>query len=212
MTEKLFIMQMALLYKYLGVEPDGEKTSLYWKLLKHMTDDDFKTALTGVMREFVPTTANPFPLVSQFLEFSSLNAHGIATKAISTLKAYYRRVGRYESVSFGDVTLHAVVERFGGWPAICAFGDNDWNVNEGRMIETYKTMYQSGSVPDCDHLQGLSEKDAGFYRVYHIDSKNSKMIQYQRYQGSNLIETVNLQKPVIENKRYGLSIYKNEEG
>lgn len=199
MTKENFLMQMGLLFKYLGCHPDEEKITLYWRLLKHMDDQEFNFAVTGIMREFVPTSANPFPLVSHFMKFTSSDAQGQAVKAVSTLKAYIGRVGKYESVSFGDSALHSVVERFGGWTAVCAFSDNDWNVNEGRMVETYKAMFQSGIQPvgNTDHLAGISEKDDGWYKIYQVDAKTSQMIEYKRYKGQQLIETVNLRKPEL---------------
>jgi hypothetical protein len=203
MTEEFYLSEMAYLCNYLNIDTNTQikKGRDYWPLMKHMTNEEFHAAVVGVIREYIQYRPNDFPLVSHFLRFCSSDAQGQAVKAISTLKAYIRIIGKYESVSFGDSALHSIVESFGGWPAVCAFSDSDWNVNEGRMIEAYKTRFQSGFNSDDSHLAGLSEKDAGFYRVYTIDKKSSQMIGYKRFNGLQLLETVNFVKPALENKR-----------
>lgn len=198
MTEDIYLSGMAFLFQTLGQQPDKKVIANYWLLLKVMDDEKFQIAMTGIMREFERTSANPFPLPSHFLKFSGDSAQGTAIKAVSTLKACIRRVGKYESLKFDDKALMLLVDRFGGWPTLCTWGDDDWNVNEGRLIEAYKTFYQSGLTFDEDHLSGITEKDGGFFRVYLIEANTARQLSYQRFSGVNLLETVNLVK--IENK------------
>jgi hypothetical protein len=207
MTEDFYLSEMAYLCNYFNIDAkmQAKKGFDYWPLLKHMANEEFHIAVVGIIREFIQYGKNDFPLISHFLKFCSSDAQGQAVRAISTLKACIRSIGKYESVSFGDSALHAVVEGFGGWPAVCAFSDSDWNVNEGRMIEAYKTRFQSGfTTDDNSHLSGISEKDAGFYRLYQVDGKTCQLLQYQRFVGVNLIETVVIKKQVIEQKRTGI--------
>jgi hypothetical protein len=198
MTEDIYLSGMAFLFQTLGQQPDKQLISNYWLLLKQMDDEKFQIALTGIMREFERTSANPFPLPSHFLKFSGNNAQGVAIKAISTLKACIRTVGKYESLKFDDSALMLVVDRFGGWSALCNWSDGAWNVNEGRLIEAHKTFYQSGLTFEGDHLPGITEKEAGFFRIYHIESNTARQLSYQRFCGVELLETVELVK--IENK------------
>lgn len=201
MNKEYFQQNFALIYKYFGVHPDNEKTQMYWNFLKNMEDEVFKNAMQCVIREFLPSNQNPFPLVSHFLKHTSTDAHGMAIKAISMIKAYIRKVGRYESVNFNDNTLHAVVERFGGWPAICGWSDKEWDINEGRLIESYKMSYQSGYFEEnLTHLKGLSEKDCGFYKIFQIDNKTMQMIGSDQYRGLTLLTSTYKKVEQIERK------------
>jgi hypothetical protein len=199
MTKEFFIMHFGLLLKYLGLKPENEKTTMYFEFLKHMDDDTFKTSVQEIIKSFVPTTQNPFPLVSHFMKYTGSDEQGSAIKAISTLKVYIRKVGRMESVNFNDNALHETVERFGGWPAVCNFSEQDWNINENRMIETYKVMATSPRS-DVSHLAGLAEKDNGHYRVYDVNPKTMQISGYNRLMRGVLIETTGTAKPLFDKK------------
>ncbi|MFA5300265.1 MAG: DUF6475 domain-containing protein [Lutibacter sp.] len=203
MDKQFYLTEMTFLSNLINVpvEVQKKKTTDYWPLLKHLSDDEFHVSVVGIVREFVPTASVQFPMVSQFLKFCSSDAQGSAVKAISMLKAYIRKVGKYESVNFNNMTLHAVVERYGGWPAICAWTDSDWNINENRLIESYKLSYQSGFVEsEIKHLPGISEKDAGFFRIYQIDNKTMQIIGSDKYQDCTLISSTYRDVKLIENK------------
>ena len=192
-------MHFGLLCKYLGYNQNLEKTSMYWDFLKHMDEETFKTAVQEIIKSFVPTTQNPFPLVSHFMKYTGSDEQGSAIKAISTLKVYIRRVGRMESVNFNDGALHETVERFGGWPAVCNFSEQDWNINENRMIETYKIMATSPRS-EITHLPGLAEKDNGHYRIYDVNPKTMQIAGYNRLIRGVLLETTGTAKTLFEKK------------
>jgi hypothetical protein len=187
MTEAKFLSCIGMLFKYLRERPAQEVVNMYWELLKHMDEKEFEKAVTGVISEFIPTKATPFPLVAHFLKFSGSDANGRAIRAIATLKGYVRKIGKYESANFNDNALHATIERFGGWPAICAMGDTDWNVNEGRMIDTYKVMCAQYCDETNSHVAGLSEKDGGFYRVYNISQKTLQIDYIEKYRNCTCV-------------------------
>ncbi|MFA5298619.1 MAG: DUF6475 domain-containing protein [Lutibacter sp.] len=203
MTQDFYILHFGLLLKYLGLKPDNEKSALYWNFLKHMDDDTFKLSVQEIIKNFVPTVACPFPLVSHFLKYCGSDAQGEATKAISTLRAYARRIGRMDSVNFNDSALHETIIRFGGWVAICDFTDKDWNINEGRLMDVYKTMQQSFCA-DIHHLPGVSEKSNGGYRIYDVSKETMQITGHSRILSGALIETKGTVRPLLQFKRQEL--------
>jgi hypothetical protein len=192
MTEKFYVTEMAYLCKLLGTsqELQLEKVENYWPLLKHMSEHDFHMAIVGIIREYTSTDSKKFPMVAHFLKYSSNNTQGMATKALSTLKVYVRKAGRYESVNFNDNALHSTILAFGGWPAICAMTDKDWSIQEGRIAETYKTFVQSGSFEKVHHVPGISEKEAGFFRIYQVDAQTGTALGYCRCRGPMILQSV----------------------
>lgn len=190
MNQDIFLPQMGFIFKCLGRKPDTEIVEFYWEALKHMEDIEFCTAVKNIMREFIPTSTNPFPLPAHFNKFTANDARGDAIRAVTAIKACIKRVGAYESVNFGDNTLCAVIESCGGWPAICTWTDQDWNINEGRILEQYQVLSQSrGTENGYRHNAGLHEKGCGYYHIHHVDVKKRKFIGSQRFCSLQLIET-----------------------
>jgi hypothetical protein len=131
---------------------------MYWNMLKDLSDDQFKQASTTIMQMWHPTSTVPFPLVSDLREAAGLSGHSASVHAIQTVKGAIIKAGPYDSVSFNDRALHAVIERFGGWVAICNFSDDDWNINERRLIESYESAVQFGDNGPV-HLMGIFEAE-----------------------------------------------------
>ena len=52
---------------------------------------------------------------------------------------------------------------------MCAMTDKDWNINEGRMLEIYKTA-QYSNIEAPDHCQGLAELEEGKFTLTLIPS------------------------------------------
>ena len=163
MTKQIFAIQMLYLYEYLSIPPDQGRNRKYWDLMGHLTDEQFSNAVKNVIKEFVPTSTVPFPLVAHFLRYCGQGSNdGVC--ALGLLKIAVQRVGRYNSVSFNDPALHHVIRSCGGWAAVCAMTDKDWNINEGRMLEIYKTA-QYSNIEAPDHCQGLAELEEGKFTL-----------------------------------------------
>lgn len=167
MNKQTFAVQMLYLYEYLEIAPNKERNQKYWDLLNHLSDEDFSNAVKNVVKEFIPTATVPFPLVAHFLKYCGSGGKEQASHAISLLRATRQRIGAYNSVSFGDPALHFVVQSFGGWAAMCRMSDKEWDVNEGRMVEAYKSA-QFSNVAAPDHLSGLAEGDEGYFTLMLI--------------------------------------------
>jgi len=164
MNKQTFAVQMLYLYEYLEIAPSKERNRKYWDLLNHLSDEDFSNAVKNIVKEFIPTATVPFPLVAHFLKYCGSGGKEQASHAISLLRATRQRIGAYNSVSFGDPALHFVIQSFGGWPVMCRMSDKEWDINEGRMVEAYKSA-QFSNVDAPDHLSGISEGDEGYFTL-----------------------------------------------
>lgn len=179
MNQDSFKINLGFLSKYLRYELNQEQVCIYWDLLKHLSDDKFEVACKNIIKEFIPTSTVPFPLVAHILKYCGDAGDNQVINAISTLKKAISRVGPYESINFNDPALHYTINAFGGWTAICSWASEDWNINEKRLMETYRTSLQTGRE-DCGYLLGISEKQNGYYRIYSI-LDNGKKITSQRF-------------------------------
>lgn len=81
------------------------------------------------------------------------------------------------------MALHSVIERIGGWPALCTWSDKDWNINEGRLIESYEAALlfkEFGSK----YLLGLSEMENNKNGFKNID----KPVLFNIHKADKLLE------------------------
>lgn len=156
MNENIFTQTMAMLQAYFGVKLENRVQTMYWNILQDMSDEQFKQAVTGILKSWHPTSTVPFPLVVDFRDAAGLSGKASAIHAIQILKEAIIKAGPYNSVSFNDKALHVTIQRYGGWAAICYWGDQEWNINERRLIEAYEAAVEFGdSGPD--HLAGIEE-------------------------------------------------------
>ena len=174
MTEQIFKENIAFLTKYLRFELSTEYVVLYWNMLKHLDDNKFKQAMNNIIKDFVPTNAVPFPLVVHFLRYCGEAGDNQIINGIAKLKKMIRVVGQYESIDFKDSALHYTINVFGGWPSICTWTDKDWDINEGRLSQTYKTAIETERT-DEGRLPGISEQAGGVFRI-HIISQTGKIL------------------------------------
>ena len=59
-----------------------------------------------------------------------------------------RRLGSWQSVSFDDKLIHAVIADMGGWQRFCALQIDDMPFDQRRFSELYKAY---ATAPDCVH-------------------------------------------------------------
>src|SRR5690554_152807 len=188
MEKEVFKKHMAFLSTYFAIELKPEIYKLYWHMLKHLQDHVFENAIKNICAEFIPTSINPFPLVAHILKYCGQSANERSVLAINLLKKALRH-GPYESVNFNDDALHYVVDSNGGWPVMCNWSGKQWDINEGRLIETYKSAYLSGKTGP-EHMSGISEANNGVFRIFSmsIDSNETKEIVCKRSENVKKIE------------------------
>lgn len=178
MTYAEFMVRMTYLQKYLEQFLDDERLDIYWQVLNTLSVKSLDLAIENLIKTFIPTNSARFPYVAQFLENCNEAGPRKAHNAITLLRKARTRISPYDSVSFCDLSLHYLVESFGGWNSVVTMDTKRWDVNEGRMLETYKSAELFHPKAD-NHLAGLAELDEGFFDLYivHGDLKNKLAIK-----------------------------------
>lgn len=186
---------------------------LLWNRLKNVDDLEFEKTVSEIIDTFKPTSSEPFPSISRFIEIINLNADKIAVLAVGAVKNAAGRIGPYKSISFGDRAIHATIEHFGGWPEVSNWHDREWGFNERKFIDTYKSYRSTNSGPV--KLCGLSEEDfklnSGNYTPSRLIAakKIIKAVDYNWYGFNTLIEDKSREKkqlPLIDELVNKLSI------
>lgn len=175
-------------------EVDLSVFKFFWMRFKSTTDGDFKAATKKVLDSFKPTSSEKFPSPSRFVELLGQDEETCINLAIGAVRKAGSTEGPYKSVSFGDRALHAAVMRFGGWPEVACWGDNEWKFREKSFIQTYKAELHANNGPA--HLMGLSEED---YDNKCFDMTESKRIAFKKSIETKQIEWLGYQQ-LIEKK------------
>ena len=188
MTEQVFRERMAMMQAYYGHDlPTGKNGksnvySMYWQMLKHLSDEQFKLAVTNLLKDWHSTSRVPFPLVADFLSHCGESSDIRAQRAVSMVREASSRVGSYRSIDFQDRALHAIIERFGGWIVISHWTQKEWNINEKRFVEAYKAAV-SFNETGPKYLPGKTEKENAFSGHDHF-IKPPTMVCYKKGQMS----------------------------
>lgn len=196
MKWELFQKQIAYLGIFYNKNLDEDQARVYWRFLKHLSDEKFDFACKNIIQNFVPTSTVPFPLPPHFLQNCGEAGDTKSITAISILKRTIRKVGPYHSVLFKDAALNYAVNSFGGWIAVCNWNDKDWDINEQRLINTYKAALISG-YNDVSHLSGIAEIEPnGFFKLHYI-KKDGDTFMSKEYTAETLaIDLAKIQKKI----------------
>ena len=158
MDKKLFIESMAYLERMYGKKLDEIVIRGYWNRFNNWTDEKWKTVAARIMDTFKPSAQVPFPVMAHFIEAAGDDTKTRARTVIGWVIQAITQIGAYQSVDFGDRHLHSVILRYGGWPTICAWSNDDWRMKETAFVVAYEAAVNSGDVGP-DHLVGLVEHD-----------------------------------------------------
>lgn len=131
--------------------------AFYWNKFKGTDDERFKNATNSIINSFKPTSTEKFPCPARFVEALGDDEQTIVNLAVGAVKRAASTYGVYKSLSFGDRALHAAIMRFGGWPQVASWDDEQWRYREKNFIATYEAEKFSCAGPD--HLMGLAEID-----------------------------------------------------
>lgn len=110
-----------------------EKTKLDFTVLKGMNNETFQAACKNLIKTFIPTAANPFPVPAHFLNAIGEDVETQAEHLMTRMFWGIQKFGSYRSVNFNNRALHSVIERWGGWPKICHMTEEEWRISEGRF-------------------------------------------------------------------------------
>lgn len=182
MTNECFAECFVLLEAYCGRTITREVRQLYKMRLSAMDDVQFRFICGRLVETFKPTTAEPFPLIHNFLELSGDNGNNAALLSLSVLKKAVSRVGAWRSIVFVDRALAASVDVLGGWIAVCNMTAKDWDINTGRFLEHYK-MAKSMNMLGPIYFPGHAELHNG------VNCKQNRLtkIEYCNKTGKILI-------------------------
>jgi len=161
MNKEKFSDGMKLLSNIYGFTPKNGIMSIYWEHLKYLSDKKWNECCKNIIDNFIPTGTNPFPLVPHFLKMGGQDPHTKAVNAVSLVRKGIFKPGVYESVDFGDVVLHGVVERYGGWVEICNWTEEYWRMKESGFIRAYESAAMDNFSNGPKYLSGIHEKNNG---------------------------------------------------
>lgn len=164
MDKEIFGSCIGILQQLFGELKNKEVLKIYWQQLNKYGNEKFKSATFRIMETFRPTSTEPFPAISRFVDAIGGGIDNTAILAVSAVKEAASHIGPYRSISFGDRALHGVIEHFGGWVIVSNWHDEEWGFNERKFIDAYKSFKPLNKGPD--YLSGLSEDD------YRLNSGN----------------------------------------
>ena len=159
MTENTFKSGMLLLMKMFGYKLDNEMVSAYWNILKNIPDDDFLQSQSNLLKTFIPTSQVPFPTIAHFMQSLGVAGQSRTKLAINALIKASGTVSVYNTISFGDPALHETIDRFGGWPTVASWTQEDWRYNEKNFSASYEASLISGTGPS--KCLGIAEYENG---------------------------------------------------
>lgn len=142
---------------------------MYMDALKDLSDEQIERAVRYQIANFEPTSAKPFPVPADFFKAIGNSEPDMAQEAIRRLRKATQDHGAYKSVSFGDPALHATIERFGGWCAVCRWSDDDWKINTKSFIAGYQSAVRN-HTKGPKYLAGITEiENTGLYESFIPD-------------------------------------------
>ena len=161
MTEQVFKECLVLMQGYFGKELSTSVAGIYWSALRGVSDESMRLGAKNLILTFVPTAQCPFPLVKHILDACGAGGISRAERVIATLRDASVKHGAYRSISFGgDTAVHRVIERYGGWPAIARWGDEDWRYRRREVLEVLQNEWSFG-IGGPGHCAGICEIENG---------------------------------------------------
>lgn len=158
MTRERFFEAIGTMQAVFGHTLPLPTLEVYWQRFRDEDDGLFRLAARRLIDTFRPTAQVPFPLPAHILEAMGLGGDAAARQAIALVKHVIGVEGYNHSVSFCDRALHQTIRNYGGWATVCKWSDHDWQINEGRFLESYKAARQTGS-DGPEYLPGWTEID-----------------------------------------------------
>jgi hypothetical protein len=98
-----------------------------------------------------------FPKVAEIREAITGNPDEKALLAYDAFTKGKERTGIYQSVSFEDKAIHAVVEAMGGWITACEITEDEWKYRRREFLDLYKALSRANREAPAK-LIGLGER------------------------------------------------------
>lgn len=200
MDKATFSENIALLQSVFGSIAE-EKTKALWIVLSGLKDFSMETATKRLILNFKPSASVPFPVPSDFVEAAGIGTHSKAQELLGLLQPAIFSVGPYRSIDFGSKAMHSVLLRFGGWVTVCGWNQEQWSINEGRLLKALEHALEYGEEGP-DYMAGISEANNGsdkFSGLCHIKRNDKGKIYIGNGLNPNTLLSDNRSVP-LENK------------
>jgi len=161
MEKKRIILEfLGTMSEVVGKELSENLIKLYISVLEKYSEDELKKAFTTIILSwkfhFMPNPA-------EIIECIEGNPDDQVGYAWAQLREACGHIGAYESVMFEDLGIQAVVEAWGGWPAVCRLPEDEWKFK----YKQFRDIYRQGRKhpPEQRRLAGIQEahnREIGF--------------------------------------------------
>jgi len=180
MIKQKFYQAMTVLQSYLDHEiTKKEVLKLYWEKLRHLPDPTWDKIVDNLLENFKPTATTPFPLIGDFLKMGAADPHSRAVNAVARARRAIFKPGVYESVDFGDLALHGVISRYGGWVEICNWTEEDWKFKESGFIRAYEAATMDPILDAPKYLSGIHESNNGAREPVYVGPPKNRILEKQ---------------------------------
>ena len=200
LSKEKFYALFSGLCDIVGKEPSKTLFKVYYEVLKHLTDEEFETAINKLLTSWKFKT---LPMPAEILEMVNGNLEDQAILALTKVERAIREIGPYQTVVFDDPIIHAVINAFdGGWTGICSMTLDEWKFAKKDFIKIYKAYASNpDKLPEIPNkLIGLHEHNNalnGYHKhiplpVFVGNKEKAKEIYSGRYalKGSQAIKEI----------------------
>lgn len=147
LNDPAFLAAMAALGDAVSQDLSDTKLKIYAKALEDIPVADIERACWRLIR--TRTTAT-FPKVGEIHEAVHGRADDQAMLALEKLENTISRIGGYDSVIFDDPVIHATIQAFGGWIALCDLSKTDeWTWARKEWLNLYEAKLRAGYNADA---------------------------------------------------------------
>jgi len=149
------------------------KMEIYFKALDDLSIEDVEKATWHLIRT---RTVASFPKVAEIREAVTGNIDDRATLAYDAFARGKSQTGAYDSVSFEDRIIHAVIRAMGGWKDVCLITEDEWKFRRKEFIDTYKALSRNPGSELPAKIIGLSEAGCAENAEWHKHCPPLKII------------------------------------
>lgn len=154
-----FYALMTGLFEMYGKKASPELLEIYFNALRAYELVDLSRAAN--MHALDPDNGQFMPKPADFVRHIDGSKQTRSMRAWSKVEKALRQVGQYESVTFDDPIIHAVIEEMGGWVDLCTTPtEKDLEFRANEFSKRYQGYVLQGGTPEyVGRLVGLIEAD-----------------------------------------------------
>jgi hypothetical protein len=158
MKQETFLESMTLFEAMYNEAYKNEIKKFMWGRFKQYPEELWNEAVEKITDTFKPTARVPLPSIPDYLAVLEISGDDKAIQAMQLLKKSAGHNGRYQSIDFGDMSLHVTIDAYGGWIEVAGWGDKEWGFNEKKFLAMYKSFSKIKNLKGPHHLIGIHEE------------------------------------------------------